>query len=96
MPSASDPGWRFPFGLPAGRCEPRRVADADAFLLGVYPSALHIRWTHPRYRVAALAVAPEPWPFWDGADQVELVDVWREKVGWQPAWGTAAPAGRLI
>ncbi len=67
----------------------------DAFLLGVYPSALHVRWTHPQYRVAALAVAEEPYPFWDGADEVERVDRWRGEVGWQSEWGTAEPVGRL-
>ncbi len=68
---------------------------ASAFVLGVYPSALHVRWTHPQYRVAALAVAPEPWPFWDGADEDERVSAWRDQVGWQEPWGKAEPAGRL-
>ncbi len=50
----------FPFGAASVRCEPRRVNDAMAFVLGVYPSALHVQWTHPEARVAALAVAPHP------------------------------------
>jgi hypothetical protein len=85
----------FPFGRPSGRCEPRRVADARAVVLGVYPSALHVRWTHPQYQVAALAVAEETWPFWDGRDEVDLVAHWREAVDWQPEWGRAEPVGRL-
>lgn len=86
---------RFPFGEPSRRCEPGRVRNADAFLLGVYSSALHVRWTHPDYRVAALAVDQEPYPFWDGADETKRVERWRSEVGWQPEWGTAQPVGRL-
>jgi uracil-DNA glycosylase len=85
----------FPFGQPSGRCQPRRVDDADAVVLGVYPSALHIRWTGPRQRISALAVAEEPWPFWTGEDEAERVSRWREAVGWSPDFGTAEPAGRL-
>lgn len=92
---ADDPHGVFPFGTVAGFSEPRRLANAQALVLGVYPSALHVRWTHPRYRVTALAVAPEPWPFWDGEDEADRVDEWRAQVGWQAAWGTAEPAGRV-
>lgn len=41
-------------------------------MLGVYPSALHVRWTLPSWWsgdqrvVGALAVADEPTVFWDG------------------------------
>ncbi len=63
--------------------------------MGVYPSALHIRWTHPNHRVAALAVDEKPYPFWDGADEVERVDRWRVEIGWKSEWGTAIPVGRL-
>ena len=86
----------FPFGTPASRCAPRAPqGDAAAFVLGVYPSALHIRWEHPPYSVAALAVAPEPWPFWPGDDEAERVEQWRQDLSWDPAWGRARPAGRL-
>jgi hypothetical protein len=85
----------FPFGAASVRCEPRRVSDAMAFVLGVYPSALHVQWTHPEARVAALAVAPEPWPFWPGDDQEDRVHAWQAEVGWQEEWGTARPVGRL-
>lgn len=64
-------------------------------MLGVYPSALHIRWTHPEQRITALAIAEEPWPFWAGEDEAERVEAWRQAVGWRPEWGTAAPVGRL-
>ena len=56
---------------------------------------MHVRWTHPHYRVAALAVDEEPYPFWDGADEAERVERWRNEVGWQQEWGTADPVGRL-
>jgi hypothetical protein len=85
----------FPFGLPSGRCQPRRVSRAQAFVLGVYPSALHIRWRHPQQRIAALAVGEEPWPFWAGEDEVERVVQWRHAVGWRPEWGTAEPVGHV-
>ena len=85
----------FPFGRPSGRCQPRPARPADAAVLGVYPSALHIRWTGPGQRIAALAVAEEPWPFWTGADDAERVAEWRQEVGWLPEWGSAEPAGRL-
>jgi hypothetical protein len=86
----------FPFGQSSGRCQPRRVAQAQALVLGVYPSALHIRWTHPeRDCIRALAVAEEPWPFWAGEGETDRVDQWRQAVGWRPEWGTAAPVGRL-
>lgn len=85
----------FPFGRPSGRCRPRTASPAEAVVLGVYPSALHIRWIGPRQRITALAVAEEPWPFWTGDDDAERVDQWRGAVGWVPEWGTAEPAGRF-
>lgn len=85
----------YPFGHRSGRCQPRRVSPAEAVVLGVYPSALHVRWSGPQERIAALAVAEEPWPFWTGEDEGERVVEWRRSVGWLPEWGTAEPAGRL-
>ena len=63
----------------------------------LYLSALHVRLTAPEgYDGArALAVAPEPWPFWDGEDQDERVARWSEDVGWREDWGQVIPAGRL-
>lgn len=87
---------RFPFGASSSRCDPRRPeGPAAAFVLGVYPSALHVQWTHTNHRVAALAVAPEPWPFWDGRDEQERVVRWQQEVGWKQEWGRVRPAGRL-
>lgn len=87
----------FPFGLRSGRCAPRKAAHASAFILGVYPSAFHVRWTGPEgfNGVRALAVAPEPWPFWDGEDQDERLARWVTDVQWRREWGDVAPAGRV-
>lgn len=68
---------RFPFGRPSTPRAPRiPVGQAGLFILGVYPSALHVRWELPEWArrglgigtVAALAVDDEPSVFWDGAD----------------------------
>jgi len=86
---------RFPFGQPSGRCKPRRATKAKAFVLGVYPSALHVRWSGPGVRISYLAIDQEPWPFWDGHDEAQRVAKWRRDVEWQDAWGTATPPGKL-
>lgn len=86
----------FPFGRLSTDRPPRLPADrADVFLLGVYPSALHVRWVRPDgvVQVQALAVDDEPEVFWDGADAAERVALWREQVGWQPGWGRVTPSG---
>jgi hypothetical protein len=54
---------RFPFGRPSTRRPPREPSGpADLLVLGVYPSALHVRWTTPDglHTVGALAVDDEP------------------------------------
>lgn len=67
------------------------------FVLGAYPSALHVRWTPPTpwRSIAAIAVDNEPTPFWTGEDQIERVDRWRAAVGWDPAWGEVRSVGAL-
>jgi len=87
---------RFPFGRPAGRRPPRGPAGpAELAVLGVYPSALHVRWALPggSATVGALAVDDEPTVFWDGADAAERIRSWRDAVGWTEAWGTIGAAG---
>lgn len=86
----------FPFGRPALEqpSRPARSRSADVFVLGVYPSALHVRWQSPSGQVVgALAVDDEPEVFWDGADQNDQVARWAQSVGWSPEWGTITPAG---
>ena len=65
----------FPFGQPV-----LTVAQVDrdpkpVFVLGVYGSAVHARWTAPdgSERVKALAVASEPEPFWRGENAAAIV-----------------------
>lgn len=94
---------RFPFGAVSSP-RPPRIPDGgiDVLVLGVYPSAFHVRWKLPRWycerhpderpEVANLAVDVEPVVFWDGKDpQVDLVE-WASSVGFKsgdawPSWG---------
>lgn len=87
----------FPFGRPV---EPYRPADRSrrrVFVLGAYPSALHVRWQPPApWRpITAVAVDNEPSPFWDGHDQAERVAAWKVAVAFQESWGEVQPAGRF-
>jgi hypothetical protein len=87
---------RFPFGQPAVRRPPRvPTCGATALLVvGVYPSALHIRWRRPDgAMVGALAIDDEPTVFWDGADATRRIEQWQQTVHWKPAWGSVAAAG---
>jgi hypothetical protein len=87
--------YRFPFGDPSTPRPPRRPAGAcKAFILGVYPSAIHVRWDLPtwahtehRRAVGALAIADEPTVFWDGDDDHALVEAWKERVGFRDGNG---------
>lgn len=100
----------FPFGQPSTERRPRRPersGPASAFVLGVYPSALHVRWNPPRWLVeeagvseivGALAVDVEPVVFWDGADAKARVDEWKRRVAFRAgdetgAWGHVSAAG---
>lgn len=79
----------FPFGQPNtprparwdGQGTPRQL------VLGVYPSALHVRWHPPAHlhasptRIAAMAVDVEPEVFWDGGDAAARIAVWKDRVG---------------
>lgn len=88
----------FPFGTPVGRCPSWPVEQPELFVLGAYPSALHIEWKPPAEsglrRVRALPVDDEPEPFWNGEDADARVERWRETVGWRRELGeAAAPPG---
>jgi hypothetical protein len=99
----------FPFGQSSTERPPRRPSGDNAllFVLGVYPSAFHIRWTLPewarsrfgweREHVGALAVDVEPEVFWDGRNDDDLLEEWRKKVDWREGdddgcFGRCAPA----
>lgn len=92
-----DPIALFPFGRPLEARKPSSSAPCRLFLLGAYPSALHVEWTPPApfQRVAALAVDNEPQPFWTGKDEEAQIEAWKQKVGWLDAWGAVGPAGPL-
>jgi hypothetical protein len=70
-------GEQFPFGAPVASMAVEPKDKSPVFVLGAYPSALHVRWTPPagagHKPVQALAVDNEPWPFWDGGDERERV-----------------------
>jgi hypothetical protein len=98
--------YRFPFGDPSTPRPPRRPGGAcKAFVLGVYPSAIHVRWDLPAWAhaecglvVGALAIADEPTVFWDGDSDRELVAAWKERVGFREGnergeWGHVRGVG---
>jgi hypothetical protein len=59
--------YRFPFGQAVERLEQVDRTAKRVFVLGVYASAVHARWSLPGGRgVRALAVASEPSIFWTG------------------------------
>ena len=64
----TDTGYRFPFGESVTLVEQADRSPKRVFVLGVYASAVHARWTGPdgAQRVGALAVASEPEIFWRG------------------------------
>src|SRR5687768_8968073 len=97
----------FPFGASSTPRPPRTPAGgAAAFVLGVYPSTFHVRWTPPAWlgatdsTVAALAVADEPIVFWDGSNppEQEVFERWHSAIGFiegdeAGAWGHVRPSG---
>ena len=83
----------FPFGLPI---EPRPplANPGGLFVLGAYPSVLHVRWAPPSGNgINALAVDNEPEPFWDGSDEADRVEAWKQSVGFTLTYGTVSGAG---
>jgi hypothetical protein len=42
--------------------------------------------------IAAVAVADEPEPFWDGDNEDDRFQKWHESIAWNPAWGKVLPA----
>lgn len=89
----------FPFGCPVTPCHPSAQGPRPVFVLGAYPSALHVRWRPPTesgFRaINALAVANEPEPFWNGKDQRVRIDEWKAGRGWQDDWGEVEPVAHL-
>lgn len=67
--------YRFPFGERVRAVRQADRSPKQAFVLGVYASAVHARWLDPagRQRVRALAVASEPEIFWRGEGAQEII-----------------------
>ena len=85
----------FPFGAPVNDLALglplRRVR---AFVLGAYPSAVHVEWTPPPglgRRVVALPIDNEPYPFWDGSGMDHFVDRWWTR-HFDATWGSVKPS----
>lgn len=101
-----EPG-RFPFGQSnTQRPMCRAAGKPEALVIGVYPSAFHVRWTPPpehdtrapgsrgRSLIGSLAVDVEPVVFWDGKSPspTDLLERWKAKVGFDSTQhGTVAP-----
>jgi hypothetical protein len=86
--------YQFPFGRPVEACAPSRH-HGGLFVLGAYPSALHVHWAAPDgTEIAALAVDNEPEPFWNGADEEARIAKWKEQVGFGDRWGSVGPVGK--
>lgn len=83
----------FPFGLPI--LPVGQVYDGllkKLFILGVYASAVHVKWYGPdgRLRIRAMAVASEPEIFWRGGN--DYVQEVIERINLAPEYGYLAPA----
>lgn len=87
----------FPFGRSVKACVPHISERRPIFILGAYPSALHIRWIPPEpfKPIRAIAVDNEPEIFWNGDKEFEYVDDWMIYTRYEPKWGTVALAKDL-
>lgn len=87
----------FPFGQPVLPRLPSADGPRRYFLLGAYPSAIHVRWAPPEGRkpIQAMPVDNEPQPFWTGTDQASRIQQWQATVAFEAQWGAVKPAGRL-
>lgn len=91
----------FPFGQPNTERPARMVPNANAMVIGVYPSAWHVTWQAPDlfpdrepHGVKAMAVDVEPTVFWDGSsDDFEArLKHWKQQVGFIDGMhGTISP-----
>jgi uracil-DNA glycosylase len=83
----------FPFGQKVRAVRQEDRSPKEVFVLGVYASAVHARWTdrHGKQRVPALAVASEPYIFWTGEGATDLI----ARVRIPAALGTLSPAAEM-
>jgi uracil-DNA glycosylase len=87
----------FPFGRPVLPRPPSASTERRVFVLGAYPSALHVAWRPPSGKsIKAMAVDNEPEPFWNGNDEGELIARWKNAVGFRDGeWGEVVGVGAL-
>jgi len=68
--------WRFPFGQSVQKVIQTDRSPKQVFVLGVYASAVHAKWTgvDGKNIVTALAVASEPYIFWKGDNAKSIIE----------------------
>ena len=68
--------YHFPFGQELKKVEQKDKTPKNAFVLGVYASAVHARWIdkNGKLKVTALAVASEPEIFWNGNNAENIIN----------------------
>lgn len=97
--------YTYPFGQPVTPRPPSASGPRRFFVIGAYPSALHVEWIPPSpfKRIQAIPVDDEPTPFWTGHDQEDRVARWREAVGFKASWGSVranakfnGPSGQTV
>lgn len=78
--------YTFPFGRKVTARNASAGGQRDLFVLGAYPSALHVKWTSPAgASVQAVPVDDEPEPFWNGHDVVERTEAFLRWLSPDPA-----------
>lgn len=86
----------FPFGQAVVSRAITITGPRPLFVLGTYPSALHVRWQAPAsagdVSILAMPVDNEPEPFWAGENEAEHIESWKARCGYQPSWGSVATA----
>jgi hypothetical protein len=87
----------FPFGASVLRRPPSASTKTRVFVLGAYPSALHVGWRPPEGKpIRAMAVDNEPEPFWNGEDENKYIERWKKAVEFRDGeWGEVAGVGAL-
>ena len=87
--------YLFPFGETVKRLVQEDRTPKKVFVLGVYASAVHARWSiGSEVKCAALAVASEPRIFWDGNPEEAAEIISRIKI--PKELGTLKPAGKHL
>lgn len=89
--------YHFLFGTPVAPCHAAASGVRRLFVIGAYPSALHVQWRAPGWKrpIQAVAVDNEPEPFWTGTDEVVRIRAWMATVALPASVGQFTPCGRL-